>query len=39
LSFIELIHHYKNYGKKEGRFGSEKQIKDLLQKAQLLGVN
>ena len=27
LSVIELINHYKNYGKTEGRFGSEKQVK------------
>jgi hypothetical protein len=30
FSFIELIHHYKNDGKKEGRFGSEKQMKDFV---------
>jgi len=31
LSFQEIIHHYKYYGKEEGRFGSEKQIKDFVE--------
>ena len=30
LSFIESIHHYKNYGKNEGRISSEEQMKHLV---------
>jgi glycosyltransferase involved in cell wall biosynthesis len=31
LSPTEVVHHYKCYGKNEGRFGSEKQISDFVE--------